>query len=117
MQSIDQADVVLSFNAVAMSAPLNGTPFALAGLQPGMRARSRRIRWRTSFGVAPTAISLKLQGCIGDPTVAANWFGLDSSTDLNGESKEIEALVLFVRAQIASLTIGAGTTCTVEITT
>jgi len=115
MQSIDQGDVGMSFNATPLSAPLNGTPFALAGMAPGGRARSHRFRWQVVLPNAPGAINVKLQGAILDPTVAANWFDLDSSTSATGDAKEVEDNVLFVRGRVETLTIGAGTTISLAI--
>lgn len=93
---------------------LNG--FALAtGAQPSFALpdKTNQIIWQTSYPVAPGAITVLLQTSIDN----TNWTTLDTSTNVNGETRIINTSAPYARINISSLTIGSGTLITVGIYT
>ncbi len=63
---------------------------------------NRQVRWVTSFGVAPSAISLILQGAMDD--VDANYIKVDTSTSTTGDTRKIASSLRFFRVLVSSLT-------------
>jgi hypothetical protein len=81
----------------------NGATFALP-IKPGQFA------WQTVFGTAPGSITVNIQ-ISNDGT---NWTTVDTSTNVNGEVRQISSLTaLFVRATISA--VAGGTTATVVV--
>jgi hypothetical protein len=70
------------------------------------------ISWTREFpGAASVAQTTLLEGCIGDPTVEANWFQLDSENTVAVAvvSKNVAgAAVRFVRLRLSAVTTPNG---------
>lgn len=90
------------FDAVAVSAPLNGTEKALP-------ANSTILSWQTFYGTAPASITMQLQASEDD----VNWATIDSSTNTAGELKTVNVAAPFIRARINAVT--GGTTASVLV--
>lgn len=95
-----------SLSAVT-AAPTAGDEFAL---QPLGGDDAHDISWTVEFlGTAPAAQQTDLEGCIDDPTVAANWFQLDTYNALTKTLRFVAAkAVRLVRARLVSITTPGG---------
>lgn len=65
------------------------------------------VRWTTSFSVAPATVNVVLEGSPAPNAVAPIWFTMDTSTNVNGESREVTFNVRGVRVRKTAQT-GAG---------
>jgi len=66
-----------------------------------------RIRWQTSYSVAPATVNVVLEGSLNPNAAVPIWFTLDTSTQVLGETREVVANVRGVRARKTAQT-GAG---------
>lgn len=75
------------------------------------------IKWEYQFpGVKPATLQLDLQGCDGDPNVEANWYQLDTSTDVaaNNMRVVVNKRPLFIAINVILITVPAGgVACTI----
>ena len=97
----------LLFDADGAAAPVNSQ---IIGVPPWVE----NIAWRTKFSAAPVSCDIRLQGAltISDPPVDADFGDLDSSTNVNGEGRQLSPLKLrYIRARknaqvgVANLTV------------
>ena len=100
------------FDAVAPSAALNSSEF---GVPYSYAAAGRRIRWTYSFGVNPSALSIKIQGSLNPNDTTPVWFDLDSKTTVTGDSGEVLANIRGIRGRVETITGGTLVTLTILI--
>src|ERR1700684_4223437 len=84
--SIFPGDVALAFNSEAPSAGQASQQFALPSYA-GFPENGRTIRWQTSYGTAPSAISVVLQTAMIDAD--AQYTTIDTSTNTAGEARTV----------------------------
>jgi len=76
----------------------------------------RTYTWETIITGGPSAVSIELEGCIGDPDTDANWLVVDTSTVVGGERKfVVDKKVRYLRAALQTLTGGTSPTVTAKI--
>ena len=67
------------------------------------------MRWQTTFGTAPTVVSMILQGAMAD--VDAEYQTIDTTSNTAGEARTVTGVqAKFLRIKFASSTGGAGLT-------
>jgi hypothetical protein len=80
-----------------------GTIYALNALPAGSS-----ITWEKRLGATkPNAMTMTLEGCNSDPSVAANWQVLDSTTDVTIVAEErvlANPLPVWIRLNITAIT-------------
>lgn len=75
---------------------------------------------RAKFGVnvqttgTPTSFNINIEGCIGDPAVAGNWFTLQAITTA-GYTAIVDKPVRAIRANLTTITGGTAPTFTAQI--
>jgi hypothetical protein len=109
--TIDSGDVVFAFNAESPTPPQSSIQFALPSFTGGEAESGRTISWQTSFASAPTAVNVVLQAA--DQDADANYATVDTSTNINGERRQIFVRARFLRARLVSQTAGGAITVTV----
>jgi hypothetical protein len=109
--TIDSGDVVFAFNAESPSPPQSSIQFALPAFTGAQGENARTISWQTSFASAPTAVNVVLQAA--DQDADANYATVDTSTNVNGERRQIFVRARFVRARLVSQSAGGAVTVTV----
>ena len=77
-----------------------GEEFALYLPNPGVPS----ITWQTIFSSAPASVSVRLEGSLD----GVSWGTIDTSTNVNGEIRQIIGPYNFVRANNNAVTGGAG---------
>jgi len=108
--TIDSGDVVFAFNAESPAPPQSSIQFALPSFTGARTDQSRQISWQTSFASAPTAVNVVLQAA--DQDADASYATVDTSTNVNGERRQILVRARFVRARLVSQTGGGAITAT-----
>ena len=103
-------DVVFAFNAESPAAPQSSIQFALPAFTGAEADSSRNISWQTSFASAPTAVNVVLQAA--DQDADANYATVDTSTNVNGERRQIPVRARFLRARLVSQSGGGAVTVT-----
>jgi hypothetical protein len=98
-------DVGFAFNAESPAAPQSSAQFALPAFTGAAADQGRQISWQTSFSAAPTAVNVVLQAA--DVDADANYTTVDTSTNVNGERRQVLVRSRFLRARLVSQT-GAG---------
>lgn len=106
-------DVGFAFNAESPAAPQSSVQFALPAFTGAQADQSRQISWQTSFSAAPTAVNVALQAA--DQDADASYATVDSSTNVNGERRQILVRARFLRARLASQTGAAAITVTIGV--
>jgi hypothetical protein len=106
--SVFPGDVVLAFNSESPAAGQASQQFALPSYA-GFPENGRTVRWQTSFGTAPTAVSVALQTAPSD--VDGQYSTIDTSTATAGEARTVTGVrANFIRAKVSSITGGSGVT-------
>ena len=73
----------------------------------GYRGFPEKYSWDVKVTGAPSAVSVVLEGNIGDPDVAADWFVVDTSTITTSELRHVtDKIVRYLRAKLNTLTGG-----------
>lgn len=104
--SIYPGDVALAFNSESPSAGEASQQFALPNYA-GFPENGRTIRWQTTFGTAPTSVSVALQTAMSD--VDAQYATIDTSTATSGEARSVSGVRgNFVRAKVSAISGGSG---------
>lgn len=103
--AIYPGDVGTAFNAESPTPPQASIQFALPQFTGAHVDQGRQISWQTSFSAAPTAVNAVLQAADNDAD--ANYSTVDTSTNVNGERRQILVRARFIRARLVSQT-GAG---------
>jgi hypothetical protein len=98
-------DVGFAFNAESPAPPQSSAQFALPAFSGAHADQGRQISWQTSFSAAPTAVNVVVQAA--DQDADANYATVDTSTNVNGERRQVLVRARFVRARLVSQT-GAG---------
>jgi len=109
--TIDTGDVVYAFNAESPTPPQSSIQFALPSFTGAHVDQSRQISWQISYATAPTAVNVVLQAA--DQDADANYATVDTSTNINGERRQILVRARFVRARLVSQSGGGAITVTV----
>jgi hypothetical protein len=103
--SIFPGDVAFAFNSEAPGAGQASQQFALPSYA-GFPENGRTIRWQTSYGTNPSAISVVLQTAMIDAD--AQYATIDTSTNTAGEARTVTGVrANFLRAKVSSITGGA----------
>jgi hypothetical protein len=106
--SIFPGDVALAFNTEAPAAGQASQQFALPSYA-GFPENGRTVRWQTSFGSAPSAVSIVLQSALTDSD--AQYSTVDTSSATAGEARTVTGVRgNFLRAKVSSITGGSGVT-------
>ena len=106
--SIFPGDVAFAFNSEAPAAGQASQQFAMPNYA-GRADNGRTIRWQTSFGSAPSAVSIVLQCALTDSD--AQYSTIDTSTATTGEARTVvNVRGNFLRAKVSSITGGSGVT-------
>lgn len=106
--SIFPGDVAFAFNAEAPAAGQASQQFALPSYA-GFPENGRTVRWQTSFGSAPSAVSIVLQSALADSD--AQYSTIDTSSATAGEARTVTGVRgNFLRAKVSSITGGSGVT-------
>jgi hypothetical protein len=106
--SIFPGDVAFAFNTEAPGAGQASQQFALPSYA-GFPENGRTVRWQTSFGSAPSAVSVVLQSALADSD--AQYSTIDTSSATAGEARTVSGVRgNFLRAKVASITGGSGVT-------
>jgi hypothetical protein len=106
--SIFPGDVAFAFNTEAPGAGQASQQFALPSYA-GFPENGRTVRWQTSFGTAPSAVSIVLQSALVDAD--AQYSTIDTSSSTVGESRTASGVRgNFLRAKVSSITGGSGVT-------
>lgn len=108
--TIDTGDVVFAFNAESPAPPQSSIQFALPSFTGATADQSRQISWQTSFASAPTAVNVVLQAA--DQDADANYVTVDTSTNVNGERRQLLVRARFLRARLVSQSAGGAITVT-----
>lgn len=104
--SIYPGDVALAFNSESPSAGEASQQFALPNYA-GFPENGRTIRWQTTFGTAPTSVSVALQTAMSDAD--AQYATIDTSTATSGEARSVSGVRgNFVRAKVSAISGGSG---------
>lgn len=104
--SIYPGGVALAFNSESPSAGEASQQFALPNYA-GFPENGRTIRWQTTFGTAPTSVSVALQTAMSD--VDAQYATIDTSTATSGEARSVSGVRgNFVRAKVSAISGGSG---------
>lgn len=85
----------------------------MVALPVGQPGYQRQVSWEKIFpGAAPAAIVINLELCEDDPTVAANWYQVDTDNTLVNTRKNVDAgAARWARLKITTNTTpGGGTT-------
>lgn len=98
-----------SFNAISINAGPAGVGQDFALLQ-GSRT-FETIGWQVSYSAAPATTTVLLEASLDGST----WFTVDTSTNVNGEIRQLNGPYKFLRANNTVSTGGAGKTLTVQI--
>jgi hypothetical protein len=109
--TIDSGDVVFAFNAESPAPPQSSIQFALPAFTGARADQSRQISWQTSFASAPTSVNVVLQAA--DQDADASYATVDTSTNVNGERRQILVRARFLRARLVSQSGGGAITVTV----
>jgi hypothetical protein len=110
---LTQGIPVKLFDADNTAAPVNSVSHSIP-IRTGNSSSSRPIGWAVRFAVAPSAVSIQLQGAFND--VDAEYAQMDICTNINGEMRTVSlVLCKFVRARVVSRTGGSGVTVEVMI--
>jgi hypothetical protein len=104
-------DVGFAFNAESPAPPQSSAQFALPAFTGSHADQSRLISWQTSFSAAPSAVNAVLQAA--DQDADGNYATVDTSTNVNGERRQIQVRAGFVRARLVSQTGAAAITVTI----
>lgn len=106
-QALQLGDVFESFTGLA--APAAGDYVAIFSRAGG--ADQRRITWEYDLtGGPPASVQVDLEGNNIDPTVAGNWFSLDSGTTPGGEMRHVVNKVCrWYRLKLVAIGAGGGT--------
>jgi hypothetical protein len=106
--SIFPGDVAFAFNTEAPGAGQASQQFALPSYA-GFPENGRTVRWQTSFGTAPSAVSVVLQSALVDAD--AQYSTIDTSSATAGEARTVSGVRgNFLRAKVSSITGGSGVT-------
>jgi hypothetical protein len=106
--SIFPGDVAFAFNTEAPGAGQSSQQFALPSYA-GFPENGRTVRWQTSFGTAPSAVSIVLQSALVDGD--AQYSTIDTSSATAGEARTVSGVHgNFLRAKVSSITGGSGVT-------
>jgi hypothetical protein len=106
--SIFPGDVALAFNAESPAAGQASQQFAMPNYA-GNPDNGRTVRWQTSFGSAPSAVSIVLQSALTDSD--AQYSTIDTSAATTGEARTVTGVRgNFLRAKVSSITGGSGVT-------
>jgi len=108
--TIYPGDVVFAFNAESPAPPQSSIQFALPAFTGAASETGRNISWQTSFASAPTAVNAVLQAA--DQDADANYATVDTSTNVNGERRQILVRARFLRARLVSQSGGGAITVT-----
>lgn len=72
--------------------------------------------WEMVVTGAPTTVDADLEGCIGDPDTAGNWFIIDTSTITASELRHVvDKRIMYLRVILNTLTGGTTPTVTARI--
>jgi hypothetical protein len=104
-------DVGFAFNAESPTAPQSSVQFALPAFTGSAPDQGWQISWQTSFSAPPSAVNVVLQAA--DQDADANYSTVDTSTNVNGERRQILVRARFLRARLVSQTGTAAITVTV----
>ena len=104
-------DVGVAFNAESPAAPQSSVQFALPAFTGTQADQSRQLSWQTSFSAAPSAANVVLQAA--DQDADASYATVDTSTNVNGERRQVLVRARFVRARLVSQTGAAAITVTI----
>jgi hypothetical protein len=112
--SLSSGDVGFSFNNEAFpGAAQAGTQFALPSFT-GISDGGTAVRWQLTYGTAPTAVSLVLQGAMAD--IDSEYQQMDATTNVAGEARTVAAVqAKFLRIRFVSSTGGAGLTAKILV--
>ncbi|HUK53737.1 MAG TPA: hypothetical protein VL099_10660 [Candidatus Binatia bacterium] len=105
-------DVGFAFNAESPAAPQSSVQFALPAFTGAHADQGRQISWQTSFSAAPTAVNVVLQAA--DQDADASYATVDTSTNVNGERRQLLVRARFLRARLVSQTGAATITATIS---
>jgi hypothetical protein len=106
--SIFPGDVAFAFNSEAPAAGQASQQFALPSYA-GFPENGRTVRWQTTFGSAPSAVSIVLQSALSDSD--AQYSTIDTSSATTGEARTVAGVRgNFLRAKVSSITGGSGVT-------
>lgn len=106
--SIFPGDVAFAFNTEAPGAGQASQQFALPSYA-GFPENGRTVRWQTSFGSVPSAVSIVLQSALVDSD--AEYSTIDTSSATSGEARTVSGVRgNFLRAKVSSITGGSGVT-------
>ena len=106
--SIFPGDVAFAFNAESPAAGQASQQFALPSYA-GFPENGRTVRWQTTFGSAPSAVSVVLQSALTDSD--AQYSTIDTSAATTGEARTVTGVRgNFLRAKVSSITGGSGVT-------
>jgi len=109
--TIYPGDVAVAFNAESPAPPQSSIQFALPSFTGAQPENARTVAWQTSFAAAPTAVGVALQAA--DQDTDAAYAAIDSSTNVNGERRQVLVRARFLRARLLSQTGGGAITITI----
>jgi hypothetical protein len=118
--SLFSGDIGFSFNNEAFPGSAQaGAQFALPSFT-GTNDPGTAVRWQTTFGTAPTAVNIVLQGAMAD--VDAEYQTIDTSAATTGEARSIPSAAVpgqvqakFLRVKFISSTGGTGLTAKILV--
>ncbi len=107
-------DVVFPFNAESPAPPQSSQQFALGPTGGGSGPGGRVVAWQTSFASAPGAVNVVLQAA--DVDADADYQNLDTSTNVNGERRQVTNVeARFLRVRLVSQTGGGAITVSLRV--
>jgi hypothetical protein len=109
--TIYPGDVAFAFNAESPTPPQSSIQLALPSFTGSQGENARTIAWQTSFASAPTAVNVVLQAA--DQDADANYATVDTSSNVNGERRQILVRARFIRARLVSQTGGGAMTISI----
>ena len=109
--TIYPGDVAFAFSAESPAPPQSSIQLALPSFTGAQGENVRTIAWQTSFASAPTAVNVVLQAA--DQDADANYATVDTSTNVNGERRQILVRARFIRARLVSQTGGGAITVSI----
>lgn len=100
------------FSADSVAAPVTSTEVGVIA-KTGDADGGERVRWQTRYSVAPASCSIVLQGSLNPNAAVPVWFDLDTTTNVNGETREVVANIRGLRINKAAQTGVGALTATV----
>lgn len=101
------------FDNDSTASPVNSISYSIQ-TKSGAISAARPVAWRVAFAVAPSSVSIQLQGAFND--VDTEYAQLDICNNVNGELRTVSSVLCrYIRARVVTRSGGSGVTIEVMI--